>query len=301
MEEEELSDDDDSSIVDESENEEVDDYDESGSEEEDVDEEEDEKINEDEVKLHKPDISFDFDIEGIVGVDVAKARQELRMKLLEKINSIRRKRKASELDESFKPAIANPRESKKLKKTKSQKKLTKAIPTSNSQAPERPRQEVQKRDLPYESKTALPKSANSMSHAKGDFQFSNIKAKDPKQSYEKTKKVSKVQRLKNAESELVKLKSLEGTEEGEKLKEQKTWENAFKKTQGEKVKDKIDLIKKTLKKGQKKKEKSSVEWKERIDTQKKQQKEKQKKRQENIKKRQEEKKSKKGSKKSKKR
>lgn len=261
--------------------------------------------NEEENNLHRPELSFDFEMDGIVGVDVAAARQELRKKLLEKLNEKRRKRNAAELDDNFQST--GPKhvrtKVKSKKNTKNKKAKTERIKSSSH---ETDAEEMEHQLAPEVSSVVTEPVVKEKSRFKApvsnNFQFSNIKVKEAEiPSYlEKGKKISRMQKLKQAESELTTLKELEGTQEGQRLKQEKTWENAFKKAQGEKVKDRIDLIKKSIKRDQKKKEKSATEWKARIDTQAKQRLEKQQKRQENIKKRADEKKQRKMAKRKKK-
>jgi len=68
----------------------------------------------------------------------------------------------------------------------------------------------------------------------------------------------------------------------EQIKEKQLWAATLKRAEGEKVKDKPELLKKSIKKEKAKKRKSAKKWKERIDAVKREQKEKQKKRAENI-------------------
>lgn len=54
--------------------------------------------------------------------------------------------------------------------------------------------------------------------------------------------------------------ALQGTAEGKKLASEQAWENMFKKAQGEKVKDDINKLKKTVKREQSQKKKSQKDW-----------------------------------------
>jgi hypothetical protein len=73
-----------------------------------------------------------------------------------------------------------------------------------------------------------------------------------------------------------------GTAEAEQIKEAKAWDAVMKRAAGEKVKDRVDLLKKSVKREQSKKKKSAEKWKEREEAVKKAQEDRQKKRAENI-------------------
>lgn len=75
-----------------------------------------------------------------------------------------------------------------------------------------------------------------------------------------------------------------------KIKEESAWQNAFRKVEGEKVKDDPHLLKKSLAKKESKKKASQKKWKDRVRAAEKQKVERQKKRAENISKRIQEKK-----------
>jgi len=105
------------------------------------------------------------------------------------------------------------------------------------------------------------------------------------------------QALLAAEKKKVRLASLDDVKRAD-IEEKDVWLNAKKKVHGERVRDDTSLLKKTLKRKEKTKLKSEVQWNERIEGVKKGQEFKQKKRENNIAKRKEEK-SGKGAKKSK--
>jgi hypothetical protein len=73
-----------------------------------------------------------------------------------------------------------------------------------------------------------------------------------------------------------------GAAEAESIKESKAWDAVMKRAAGEKVKDNITLLKKSVKREEVKKKKSTQMWKERGDAVKKSQDERIKKRNENI-------------------
>jgi hypothetical protein len=85
-----------------------------------------------------------------------------------------------------------------------------------------------------------------------------------------------------AEAEKKKMDELAGTAEGDAMREDKAWDAVMKRAAGEKVKDKPELLKKSIKRRETQKKKSATKWKERTDMVSKQQEDKQKKRQENI-------------------
>ncbi|KAI8359729.1 surfeit locus protein 6-domain-containing protein [Mortierella sp. GBAus27b] len=91
--------------------------------------------------------------------------------------------------------------------------------------------------------------------------------------------------LKMAEAQKEKFAALQAAdpEKANALKEKDTWKKALQLAQGEKVKDDIKLLKKTVKRDEAYKKKSAKEWSERKTTIKKTKDQKQKKREENIK------------------
>ncbi|ORX58493.1 SURF6-domain-containing protein [Piromyces finnis] len=92
-------------------------------------------------------------------------------------------------------------------------------------------------------------------------------------------------RLKQVEANKEKLEKLKSVdkEKAEALEEKIQWNKAMKLVEGEKIKDDPKLLKKTLKREQKLKERSTKKWNDRQKTVARQMKEKQKKREENIK------------------
>lgn len=67
------------------------------------------------------------------------------------------------------------------------------------------------------------------------------------------------------------------------MREDKAWDAIMKRAAGEKVKDKPELLKKSIKRKETQKRKSAAKWKERTEQVQKQQEDKQKRRQDNIK------------------
>ena len=83
------------------------------------------------------------------------------------------------------------------------------------------------------------------------------------------------------ETEKKKMEAL-GTSEAQDAKSEAGWNNAMKRASGEKGKDNEEVIKRSIKREQHKKKKSTKEWQARMQMQKKQQEERSRKRTENI-------------------
>ena len=77
---------------------------------------------------------------------------------------------------------------------------------------------------------------------------------------DKKKKETPYQLLKKVEKQKELLKELEKTDEGKSIALQKKAEIAIKKIQGEKIKDDVTRIKKSIKRKEQKKEKSKLKW-----------------------------------------
>ncbi|XKL67523.1 hypothetical protein PGB90_003014 [Kerria lacca] len=102
-----------------------------------------------------------------------------------------------------------------------------------------------------------------------------------------------LEKLQKNQNLIKKLEETGNTEKAERIKEEIAWKNMFIKTEGLKIKDDCQLLKKSLAKKQAKKKSSEKKWKQRVKTIEKQKLEKQKKRTENVNKRLQEKKKKK--------
>nr|XP_050851215.1 surfeit locus protein 6 homolog [Vespula vulgaris]XP_050851216.1 surfeit locus protein 6 homolog [Vespula vulgaris] len=121
------------------------------------------------------------------------------------------------------------------------------------------------------------------------FDFSEIGTK--KKSLKSEKDPKKI--LQQLQQKNEKLKELEQSGEKDKveeIKEKEAWKSALAKASGEKVKDDPDLLKRTIKRQELKRKKSSKKWESRIESVQKSKQERQEKRQENITKRKREKK-----------
>jgi hypothetical protein len=223
-------------------------------------------------------------------------REELKKKLIEKINELRRKRKAPELDMNLQPKsnenyeISN-RKRRKLsaeKKTpvgsqsdkkKKHKKRNQHNEQPNIRKNETSQSEIQSNQK--ESNHNNPKNDLVETDIQfGSFEFSENK---PLPTYLalKRKHLPPQVLLKKVEANRSKLEQLP-EDLREQIKEKQLWAATLKRAEGEKVKDKPELLKKSIKKEKAKKRKSAKKWKERIDAVKREQKEKQKKRAENI-------------------
>ncbi|KAI3507476.1 hypothetical protein L1887_22462 [Cichorium endivia] len=110
----------------------------------------------------------------------------------------------------------------------------------------------------------------------GDFEFGKVKLGDEVGSKKKVKKGSKVKELEKAK----KLK--EAKKEDVVVATKHSWKAATEKAMGVKVHDDPKLLKKSLQKDKKRREKSAGKWKERVETQEKMKEEKQAKRRGNI-------------------
>lgn len=100
-------------------------------------------------------------------------------------------------------------------------------------------------------------------------------------------------KLKQQKKKIKDLMEIGDKEKAMKEKQKQLWDAAFKKTEGIKVKDNEEILKKTIKKRKVEKKKSKVDWKKRGDKVKQEQEKRQKKRQDNIEKKKTEKQKKK--------
>lgn len=131
----------------------------------------------------------------------------------------------------------------------------------------------------------------------GRFEFNtedsvDTKSKKKQQKKFQTKQQKLVSTLKKIESEQEEINRLqqENPEEGKELLRSKHWKTALAKAKGEKVRDDVKLLKKTIKKQKKLRERSAKKWKKNKSETDKRMKERQEKRQTNIQKRKDQKK-----------
>jgi len=107
------------------------------------------------------------------------------------------------------------------------------------------------------------------------------------------KKPSRARLLQIAQENKKALEAKKNTPEGQKVIEEHAWDTMLKKASGEKVKDDIGKLKKTVKREEAKKKKSKKEWEQRVSLQKKSQADAQAKRKTNLEERKQTKKDKK--------
>lgn len=241
---------------------------------------------------------------SIKGVSMSARDSELKKKLLERINEMRKKRKVAPVDadgniledetpyskrraalERKKPKTEEPelskRQQKNLKKRQRKeqalKSLSKSIPAGSHASKDGELSDSEVVQKPMKKKPKVVEE---------DLDFGKVQFEDghAKSHYEKMleKGDSKEKQLAKLKREKAYEQKLQGTEEGERLKEEKAWGKTFKRIEGEKVKDRADLLQKTLKREESAKRKSQKEWKERKASVKASQDERSKKRQDNI-------------------
>ncbi|KAL8196600.1 hypothetical protein R6Q57_024895 [Mikania cordata] len=119
-------------------------------------------------------------------------------------------------------------------------------------------------------------SGSGKAKIEADFEFGKVKLGDEEGNKKKMKKISKLKELEKAK----KLK--EAKKENVVVASKHSWKSATEKAMGVKVHDDPKLLKKSLQKEKKRREKSAGKWKERVETQEKMREEKQAKRRGNI-------------------
>jgi len=207
--------------------------------------------------------------------------------LREKINALRAKRKAPPLN----PDGSDPLESESgraNKRRKVEEKVAKIKRENTQQKISKPEKPVKDETKSEKVETVVSNGASSSSSLAipsvlefATFDFSSGK---PVPSYLQTnkRKPNKYALLKKAKEQKEKVETLKGTDKGQKLLQQQSWDKVIKKASGEKVKDDIEKLKKSIKRDQSKKKKSQKHWKQRLDAQTKRQEAAQKKRESNI-------------------
>lgn len=151
-----------------------------------------------------------------------------------------------------------------------------------------------------DSKPAPPKSAivpNQITFGRFDFNTEdsiNASAKKKKGKKFETKQTKLKKTLKQIESEENEIKRLkeENPEEGKEILRSKNWKTALAKAKGEKVRDNVQLLRKSIKKQDKLRQRSAKKWQKTKSETDKRMKEKQDKRQTNLQKRKDDKKAK---------
>jgi len=219
--------------------------------------------------------------EHIKSVDATKVvslpLDELRKKLHDKIELLRRKRK---LDDEAEPGDT-------MKKSRHDKSSSKKKKQSNDT----------KNSIISKSHVKNEKKITQVVNDKGNVVFSKFDfAEEPLRRKRKTKSNDLQALLSKAEKTKANLEKLEeeSKEKADILKSKLKWDTALKHAEGVKVKDDPKLLLKTMKKKKKMKETSKRKWEERVAAQKKQQDEKQRLRKQHLAERKEKKGSKGG-------
>ncbi|KAF7727261.1 hypothetical protein EC973_007874 [Apophysomyces ossiformis] len=204
---------------------------------------------------------------------------ELRSRLHERIAQLRKKRNADNTDHNK----ARSREdilAARLKKKEDRKKALKARKEKGSKAA--PEELVQNTSSTVKATGNGRPSADSIK-MDGDVFFGKLDVGEQK----KKGSVDAKSQLKKIEAKQEKLEKLrkENKEKADAIAEKEEWSRAIAMATGEKVKDDVKLLKKTVKRQEKQKSKSASQWKDRLDKVKKDEEDKVKKRNENIQKR----------------
>lgn len=253
--------------------------------------------------------SLDFvPSKAISGVNLSDNSAELKQRLRDAINARRKIRKVAPLDVHGRPiAEDQPFSKRRAKKEKESGKTTEEIKESKRQkknAKKRLRKEEALKKHQHAPKTGIESDEDSSDaedmkpvtkkrKVEENLDFGKVEFYDghSKRHFEnqlddrgkRVKKLTKEQELKKLQREKERMN--DGTEEGERVAESKAWSKSFQRMEGHKVKDRMDLLKKSIKRDESHKKKSRKEWKEREEKTKKTQDERQQKRKENIAKR----------------
>lgn len=229
-------------------------------------------------------------ISADVGMD------QLRQRLHERINGLSNKRKPEDHPFAKKRMKKEKEKREKNKKKPSQHKNTHPRDDNAENGDEPTAKKHKSSSLPHPSSTVHTsspslKSSSSTQSAAGvraadlldsnDFQFAALKPLDnPVEKHgsyslqgaqQRKKKKSDDQLLKEVTSFEEKIRNMKAAgkvDEASQLEQARSMENALQRAQGIKVKDDAKLLKKSLKREEKKKEKSRAEWSERLTAQK---------------------------------
>ncbi len=184
-----------------------------------------------------------FSVETVQSTELS----DLRERLNTKINSLRGKRKTRE-DEPEKFALKKQKVMEKRKRVKEARQKKKKLVSSAS---------VKKETAPKE-RPSIKDESGKIVFSKFDFSVKSDKS-------QKTKDYKRL--LAKAEATEKKLEELKKNDQkrGQELQEKLQWRKALDLAKGEKVKDDPKLIKKTLKRLEKKKSKSRKQWTERAE------------------------------------
>lgn len=211
-------------------------------------------------------------------VEEKKERQEIVMKKFEQ-------RKATKGSQSAGKAS----EKKKLKLMKKQQEIHRRNALMNGILKKEPKVEKIKAD-PDKNTVETPTSTKKEFNKQEKLFFSKIEIDGEKKK--KNADPNPRENLKKLKQQKKKIKDLMEAGDKEKAmkeKQKQLWDVAFKKTDGIKVKDNEEILKKTIKKRKVEKKKSKIDWKKRAEKVKEDQDKRQKKRQDNIEKKKTEK------------
>jgi len=239
-------------------------------EEEEVEEEEEGNNEEETVMNHEVDIK---DLKPMAKVS---SITELQERLKKSIDDLRAKRKAQNSNSihSRDELLRKRLKRKHDRKEQIQKKKEKRRKTNDMVGMDLP--ESQATESAKATKTKEVEENVSFGKIVFDEEVTQKKKKGP------TDTLGRLKQVEAKKEKLEKLKSVD-KEKAEALEEKIQWSKAMKMVEGEKIKDDPKLLKKTLKREQKLKERSAKKWNDRQKTVARQMKEKQKKREENIK------------------
>jgi hypothetical protein len=201
---------------------------------------------------------------------------DLRAKLHERIELLKRKRKSPPDSDSNRP-VKKAKHAAKKRDSKDKKKKE-----NSSQINARP---------PLNNKKTIVNSEGKVVFSKFDFTSDVAKSQGKSGVKKNYKKL-----LEKAESRKKKMEEMkeDNSEKSKEIIESAKWKKALGKSEGLKQKDDPALLKKAIKRKEKQKKKHQKEWKERVDDQKKRMKERQDRRQKNIQDRKDKKKKKGG-------
>jgi len=229
--------------------------------------------------------------------------EELQLRLAAKLNQFQGK-KLDFSDKKMKSKLKrklDKLEKKKLKRkqSKMKSKIAKlAQDTTKKAAVSTTRTDIVKTETPEPAvQKKLPKpifnSEGRMVFSK--FDFGELTASATSSTLKKTTNDPKaaLHKIKKVKDKVKSLQEKGDKEKAKSIEEKKAWEGALQRAEGLKVKDSVELLTKTIKRNDKKKQQSKKKWDERIASQEKRKDDQQKKRKDNIKNKKDQKKEKK--------
>eukprot|EP01125_Pyxidicula_operculata_P005640 TRINITY_DN1978_c0_g1_i1.p1 TRINITY_DN1978_c0_g1~~TRINITY_DN1978_c0_g1_i1.p1 ORF type:complete len:296 (-),score=93.79 TRINITY_DN1978_c0_g1_i1:251-1138(-) len=183
----------------------------------------------------------DKKVEVVTGFSGLVEREELLKRYHEKLESLKTKRKLDDASKLEPPA--------KRRKTEKQERPERTLKVQKSQ---------KKSKLDDSDQTSKDDVVDDKNLEFATFDFSSGQ---PVPTYLKEKKPKNKQSLlRKLEQKKAKQQELLQSEGGEKVVTEQTWDAMLKKAAGEKVKDDITKLKKSIKRDQQKKKKSEKEW-----------------------------------------